>query len=179
MKRFFTAVLVLLLAAIAAIIMLVPLLDSVGLAVMDFIGIMQEHIGYAAIAAVIVGLSLWLFAVQFKGSPGPQIPRSVVLQVEDGEVRIALTAIETLVKQASDQIKGVREVQPSFFTRNEGLGVYLKVIVTSEGSIPELSSQLQKVVRDHILRIAGVNIEEVKVLVENVSIGARNRVELR
>lgn len=179
MKTFFTAVWVLMLATIAAIIMLVPFVDSIGAIIIDFVGLMQENLVYAAIPAVVVGLSLWLFAAQFKGSQRSQIPNSVVLHVEDGEVRIALTAIETLVKQAAGEIRGVREVQPSFFTLNEGLGVYLRTTVTTEESIPELSSQLQKVVKDHILRIAGVNIEEVKVLVENVSTGTRGRVELR
>ena len=94
-----------------------------------------------------------------------------------------------LLRRTSGRSRGVvkalvgapasREVRPSFFTRNEGLGVYIRTTVAADESIPELSSQLQKVVKDHVLRIAGINIEEVKVMVENVNTGARNRVELR
>lgn len=179
MRTFFTAIWVLLVATVAALLMLVPLLGSVGAIITDFVGFLQENYTFSVIFALVLGLSLWLFAAQFRGSNRSQTPSSVVLQVEEGEVRIALTAIETLVQQAAGQIKGVREVRPSFFTRNEGLGVYIRTTVAADESIPELSSQLQKVVRDHVLRIAGINIEEVKVMVENVNTGARNRVELR
>jgi len=159
--------------------MLVPLVNGLSAIIIDAVEFLQQNYLYSAIFAFIIGLSLWLFAIQFSSAKRAQIPSSVVLQVEDGEVRIALTAIETLVQQAAAQVKGVREVRPNFFTQNEGLGVYIKTIVASDESIPELSSQLQKVVKDHVLRIAGVNIEEVKVLVENVNTGTRNRVELR
>lgn len=159
--------------------MLVPFVDIISVTILDFLEFMQQNIAFSAVAAVILGLSLWLFAAQFRGSNRPQVPSSVVLQVEDGEVRIALSAVETLVQQAASQIKGIREVHPSFFRRNEGLGVNIRTTVTNDESIPELSSQLQKVVKDHVLRIAGINIEEVKVLVESVSTVARNRVELR
>jgi len=159
--------------------MLVPFIDSIGALIIDFVGTMQENIAFSAIAAVIVGLSLWLFAAQFRGARGPQMPSSVVLHVEDGEVRIALTAVETLVQQAAGQVKGVREVRPSFFNRNDELGVFLRATVAADDSIPELSSQLQKTVMDHVMRIAGIQIAEVKVLVDSVSTGPRNRVELR
>ena len=181
MKAFFTAIWVLFVAVIAALFALIPFHDAVGTLVEDVVSFLQVTANwpFALLFALITGLSLWLFAVQFRVSDRPQLPSSVVLQVEDGEVRIALTAIETLIQQAAAQVKGVKETRPTFFTLNEGLGVYIKTVVTSDESIPELSSQLQKVVKDHVLRIAGIHIEEVKVLVENVTTGARNRVELR
>jgi uncharacterized alkaline shock family protein YloU len=159
--------------------MLVPFVNQVSVIIFDAVTFLQENITLSAIFAFIAVLSLWLFAAQFRGSSQSKLPNSVVLQAEEGEVRIALTAIESLVQQAAAQVKGVREVRPTFFTRNEGLGVHIKTTVSSEDSIPELSAQLQNVVKEHVLRIAGVSIEEIKILVENVSAGARGRVELR
>lgn len=179
MRTFITAIWALLVATIAALLMLVPILNGVGGIIIDFINFIQESYVFAIVFALVFGLSLWLFAVQFRGSGGAQTPSNVILQVDEGEVRIAMTAIETLVQQAAGQIKGIREVRPSFFSQEEGLGVYIRTTVSADESIPELSSQLQKVVRDHVLRIAGINIEEVKVLVESISTTARSRVELR
>lgn len=179
LKAFFTAIWVLFVAAIAALFMLIPFHDAVGTLIFDAVNFLQANWPFSLLFALITGLSLWLFAVQFRVTDKTQMPSSVVLQVEDGEVRIALTAIETLVQQAASQIKGVKETRPNFFTLDEGLGVNIRAVVASDESIPELSSQLQKVIKDHVLRIAGIHIEEVKVLVENVSAGARNRVELR
>lgn len=179
LRTFFTAIWVLVVATIAALLALVPVWGAIGEIIIDFVLFLQDSILFSAIFAMVLGLSLWLFAAQFRGGSRSQSPSSVILHVEEGEVRIAMTAIETLVQQAASQIKGIREVRSSFFSRDEGLGVYIRTTVAAEGSIPELSSQLQKVVKDHVLRIAGINIEEVKVLVENVSTAARGRVELR
>lgn len=179
LKTFFTAVWVLLVAIIAALLMLIPVLGSVSAIIISFVHFIEGKYLFSLIFALVLGLSLWLFAVQFRGGNRPQVPSSVILQVEEGEVRISMVAIETLVQQAASTVKGIREVIPSFFTRNEGLGVNIRVTITAEGSIPELSSQLQEVVKDHIQRIAGIEIEEVRIFVESVSTGARNRVELR
>jgi len=179
LRAFFTAIWVLLVAIISTLLMLLPLVDGVESLLHNTIGFIQGNFTFAVVFALITGFSLWLFAGQFRGAQRSPMPSSVVLQVEDGEVRIALAAIDTLVQQAAKEIRGVREVRTDFFTRNEGLGVYIKTVVSADGSIPELSAQLQRVVMDHVHRIAGINIEEVKVLVENVSTASRNRVELR
>ncbi|MDD4658067.1 MAG: alkaline shock response membrane anchor protein AmaP [Eubacteriales bacterium] len=178
MKNFVTALWVLMVAAVSAIIMLIPFVPGVSVMIADFTGFMADNLPFAAIAALILGLSLWLFFAQFRSNK-PQMPSSVVLQAEGGEVRIALAAIDTLVRQAANQLKGVREVKTSFFRRNEGLGVHIRTTVSSEESIPDLTLQLQQKVTEHVHNVAGVKIEEIKVLVENVAVGMRNRVELR
>lgn len=179
LKSLVNAVWILLVALLAAMLMLTPLSDAVALLVSDTVAAIQGRAEFVALFALLLLLSLWLFAAQFSSGKKDSMPRSVVLQAEEGEVRISLNAIDTLVQQAANEIKGVREVKTSFFTKNEGLGVYIRATVTADGSIPELSTQVQKVVRDHVLRIAGIHIEEVKVLIENVTASNRNRVELR
>lgn len=165
-------------AIIAAIILLIPFVPSVGAMIVDFTGFMEANLPFAAIAAVIFGLSLWVFFAQFR-STRPQMPSSVVLQAEGGEVRIALAAIDTLVKQAANQIKGVREVKSSFFRCQEGLGVHIRITVSTEESMPNLTSLLQQRVIEHVHNIAGITLQEIRVLVENVAVGIGNRVELR
>jgi len=178
LKTAVTAFWVLLVVALSAMIMLIPFIPSISGILTDFIGFMEQNPPFAAIAAVILGLSIWLFFAQFQSNK-PQMPSSVVLQTEGGEVRIALAAIDTLLKQAASQLKGVREVKTSFFRRNEGLGVHIRATVSSEECIPELTAKLQQAVTEHVYNVAGVRIEEVKVLVENVAVGMRNRIELR
>lgn len=165
-------------AAVSSIIMIIPFVPVVSEIIADFTGFMAENVLFAAIPALILGLSIWLFFSQFR-SDKPQMPSSVVLHTEGGEVRIALAAIDTLVRQAANQLKGVREVKTSFFRRNEGLGVHIRTTVSSDESIPDLTAQLQQQVSEHVHNVAGVKIEEIKVLVENVAVGMRNRVELR
>ena len=178
MRKFVTALWALMVAAIAAVIMLIPFIPAVGTMIADFTEFMADNLPFAAIAALILGLSLWVFFAQFR-SAKPQMPSSVVLQAEGGEVRIALAAIDTLVRQAANQIKGVREVKPSFFRCQEGLGVHLRTTVSTEESIPNLTSLLQQKVTEHVHKIAGITLQEIKVLVENVAVGIGSRIELR
>jgi uncharacterized alkaline shock family protein YloU len=180
LKALFTAFWVLLVAAMATLLMLLPFGDTLLGHITDVLTVWANNWLYALPFALLLGLSLWLFAVQFRVVDRDTGPSSVVIQIEDGEVRIALAAIETLIHQAATQVRGVKEVKVSFFNRNEALGVYIKAIVTSEGSIPDLTAHLQKAVKDHIMRIAGIGIEEVKIMVENVSsVRQGGRVELR
>lgn len=178
LKKVIVALWALMVAAVAAIILLIPFVPSIGLAIRDFTQFMEDNSLFASIAALILGLSLWLFFAQFQVDR-PQTPSSVVLNTEGGEVRIALVAVETLVRQAAGQLKGVREVRTGFFRRNEGLGVHLRATVSAEGGIPDLVAQLQQRVAEHVFNTAGIRIEEVKVLVDNVAAGPHNRVELR
>lgn len=177
MRKFATAIWALIVTAVSALIMLIPLVPEIRSAIDNFTEFMANNLPFAAFAALILGLSLWLFFAQLQPDR-PQVPSSVVLQAEEGEIRIALGAIDTLLRQAASQLKGVREVKTSFFRREEGLGVHIRTTVSAEGSIPELTAQLQQRVTEHVYNTAGIKIAEVKVLVENVTTGL-NRIELR
>jgi len=179
LRALFTAIWALLVATAAALLMLVPILDVAGVIIADFVEFVAGRFYFAPIFALVVGLSLWLFALQFRGRNRGQAPSWAILQGEEGEVRLSMAAIDTLIQQAAGELRAVREVRTSFYPRNEGLGVYIRVVVAAEESIPELTAQLQKVVKEHVLRVAGISIEEVRVLVENVSTGPRSRVVLR
>jgi len=179
MKSLLNALWILLVAAVSAVLMLVPVSQAVADLANEIISLIQGQMLFAAIFALVFVLSLLLVIMQFSGSKKDAMPRSVMLQSEEGEVRVSLGAIDTLVRQSASQVKGVKELKTSFFSREEGLGVQIRAAVTAEHSIPELSSQVQKVVREHVLNIAGVSIGEVRVLVETIAPGGRNRVELR
>ena len=79
MRKFVTALWALMVAAIAAVIMLIPFVPAVGTMIADFTEFMADNLPFASIAALILGLSLWVFFAQFR-SAKPQMPSSVVLQ---------------------------------------------------------------------------------------------------
>lgn len=178
MKNIIIAFLALIIIALSAVIALIPFVPAIGEAIGNFTDFMKGNAPFAAIPALVLGLSLWLFFAQLTRS-GPQVPSTVVLQAEGGEVRIALGAIDTLVKQAANQFKEVREIKTSFFTGEEGLGTLIRLTITGDESIPNLTTHLQEKVLEHVYNIAGIKLEQIKVLVENVAVGVHNRAELR
>ncbi len=179
MKSLLNALWMLLVAALAAVLMLVPLSQAVADLAEEILVLIQSHIWFAAVFALLFVLSLLLMVLQFSGGKKSSMPRSVMLQSEEGEVRVSLNAIDILVRQSASQVKGVKEIKTSFFDLEDGLGVQIRAAVTAEHSIPELSTQVQKEVKEHVMNIAGVSIDEVRVLIETVATGGRSRSELR
>ena len=179
MKSLLNALWILLVAAVSAVLMLVPLSQAVANLANQVVTLIQREMLFAGIFALLFVLSLLMLVMQFSGSKKDALPRSVLLPSEEGEVRVSLGAIDTLVKQSAGQVKGVKEIKTSFSKLEAGLGIQIRAVVSADQSIPELSSQVQKDVREHVLNIAGVDIDEVKVMVETVATSGRGRSGLR
>lgn len=102
-----------------------------------------------------------------------------VAVIEDnplGQVRIALTAVESLVSKVVANFTGVREVRPKVIPQPEGIAVQVKLVTVPSVSIPEISQEIQQQVKDKVLEVTGINVSSVRVLVENITT-AKPRVE--
>lgn len=94
-----------------------------------------------------------------------------------GEVRMTVSALENLVTKASNSVKGVREVKPRIKTLPGGVALFIQAAVNPELNIPSVTQQLQQEVAAYIQEYAGIEVLEVKVLVENVSRETKGRVD--
>ncbi len=104
---------------------------------------------------------------------------TLVYPGELGEVRISLTAMENLVRKVAGSVSGVKEVKSSaVLAQDKQIIVRVQVGVGADVNIPELSSQLQKTIGDHLLAVVGVTVEDVHILVANIADSTkRGRVE--
>jgi len=112
---------------------------------------------------VLLGIRLFWVAVR------PEKKRSVVHEGALGQVRIALTAIEDLVEKVVLQQAGVREARARVTTIGGGIGIILRVAVTPDVSIPQISGLLQEHVRQKVLEVTGVAVQEVRLLVGSIT----------
>ena len=129
-------------------------------------------IGVAAAALFALGVYTVL-----KGDGRRSVQHTVVKTTQLGEVSISLDAVEELVVKSAKKVLGVREIKPIIKTTQQGIAILIKGRVNSEENIPQISVQLQDVVRETIENIAGVTVVEVKVHIEGVAKDARGRVE--
>lgn len=125
------------------------------------------------IVGVLLLASLRLLYVSLRGS---NEQRAVVHEYTLGQVRITIPAMEGLVKKVTYQIDGVREVKPRIITTKDGVNITIRVAVAPDINIPDISKQIQHKVKDYLLEITGISVQNVKVLVENISTN-RQRVE--
>lgn len=104
--------------------------------------------------------------------------QTLVHESDLGEVRIAIGAVENLVRKVSRQVKGVRDVRGWVIPGGGRLNVRLRAVISPDVSVPEVSANIQNTVRDCLKNVVGVEAGEVRVFVENISNEARRgRVE--
>ncbi|GAB7386830.1 hypothetical protein BSNK01_06660 [Bacillaceae bacterium] len=106
-----------------------------------------------------------IFAV-LRRSPKPPPVRQ---RTELGDIRISLETIENLAKKAALKVRGIQELKAQVKPLESGLFIALKVMVDGDTPIPELTERLQMNVKHHLETIAGIEVAEVTVHVDNVA----------
>lgn len=119
---------------------------------------------YATLAIyVLIG-----FRLAWQGlRPGKKL--TIVQDGSLGQVRIALSAIESLVEKVTLDQRGVKEARASVEQVPGGIGIRVKTVVAPDVSIPHLSDALQKTVRDKVLEVTGIEVHDIRVVVDNIS----------
>lgn len=121
-------------------------------------------VGLLATAFFVVSLRLLYYAFR-RRHPS----QTVVHETALGEVRIALDAIENLVRRAARQVTGVREVKASVTSNPAGIAVGLRATVSPEVNIPSVSDEIQNTIKNYVRNVVGIGVAEVKIYVENIS----------
>ncbi len=119
-------------------------------------------------------ISLTLFLGSFRVKPAKE---TTVHETGLGQVKITMPALEHLISKAAVNVQGVRDVKPMLRLAGETLKVALKVQVSPDVNIPQVSEELQKKVLEHLQNTAGITLKEIKVHVNRVSWDAKGRVE--
>ncbi|MFO7172624.1 MAG: alkaline shock response membrane anchor protein AmaP [Bacillota bacterium] len=137
------------------------------------------HFGAGRVAVFLVGaaffavsLRLILMAFTRRGA-GPALVHETPL----GEVRIALSAVENLIRRVARGVRGVREVRATVTQGPGGLVAELRGVISPDVSIPEVSGALQEEVRACVRRVVGAEVTEVRVFVENIASDTRRRLD--
>jgi uncharacterized alkaline shock family protein YloU len=120
----------------------------------------------------ILSVLLLAFAVFFLLSsmrPGGDNGQTIVQMGPLGEVRISFKAVETLVLKAARGSKGVREVKTRILNTERGLVIFLRAVSVPDQNIPQVTAELQQLVKSYVEDSTGTTVAEIKVLIENVA----------
>lgn len=127
----------------------------------------------AGIILFVAGLRLMFASIK----PGKRMEKVAVIEDNPlGQVRIALTAVESLVSKVVANFTGVREVRPKVLTQADGIAVQVKLVTAPSISIPEVSQEIQQQVKERVLEVTGITVNNVRVVVDNITT-AKPRVE--
>ncbi len=92
----------------------------------------------------------------------------IVHQAELGEVRLNVSCVKGLIREAVREISGIKEAEV-VITDLEELKVRLRVRIFPDYHIPELSEELQRTVRDYLNNTAGILVQQVEVVVHGIA----------
>lgn len=85
-----------------------------------------------------------------------QKEKTIAFPTASGEVTIALSAVEDLIKRLTVSFPGIRELRPDVIATKKGILVDLRIVLKSEVNIPELTERLQEIIRSRIQEVLGV-----------------------
>lgn len=124
------------------------------------------------------GLSLLLAALAIRMALRmKREEKTIIHQTQYGEIRIAVSAVESLSLRACKNIKGVKDAHVGVRADLTGLDVFIEVTVTPDLSIPQTTEEIKAKVDDYIFETVGIRVNSVKVLVTKIATEVRARVE--
>jgi len=85
-----------------------------------------------------------------------QSEKTIAFTTPSGEVTVALTAVEDLIRRITSLLPEIRELRPDVIAGKKGIMVALKVILKSEANIPELTARLQELTKSKIQSALGI-----------------------
>lgn len=132
----------------------------------------KQILGIITAAFFLAGARLFWIGIRRTPKPsGPEPVKSVVVENELGQVRIALTAIANLVEKVVAEFQGVREIKAGITSGEEGIIINVSMTVSPEIRIPEISKEIQTRVREKVLEVTGTSADDIRVSVENIATG--------
>lgn len=119
------------------------------------------YIGYSPNSRIILGLSgVLLILITFSFAQlllgRFQREKTIAFATSSGQVTIALSAVEDLIRRLAGIMPEIKELRPDVIATKKGILVDLRVVLKSETNIPELTSRLQEITRSKIQEVLGI-----------------------
>ena len=120
----------------------------------------------ALIAAVFLMVSVRLLLAGLR-SRGER--ETIVHHSDMGDIHISLDAVKNLVEKTARHVRGVRGVKVRVSHTGQGLAVFIRTVISPESNVPDVSAQIQERVYAYAKNTVGVELADVKILVENIA----------
>jgi uncharacterized alkaline shock family protein YloU len=120
---------------------------------------------------LVVAVAVAVALVGLRGLAGAFLPRfpdqAVVQSGPVGDVHISLEAMEDIVVRLARQLRGIREVRPRIRVTPQGVTIFVQAVLQPDAPIPQVTGELQERVRQQMEEMVGIQVGEVRVLVDS------------
>lgn len=161
--------------SILVLVGVVLIIFALNFLIPDDIHTLLTHIQSTLNLRVIVGASgllLILISISFAQLILGHFARekTIAFATGTGQVTIALSAVEDLIRRMSVYVPEIKELRPDVIaSKKKGIIVDLRVVLRSEANIPDLTGRLQELVRSKLQDVLGLE-EQILVKIHVVKI---------
>lgn len=116
-------------------------------------------------AALVVGVAILIFRRKHHADKG----FITVDSSDSGKVRIAVSAIEQLVRQSVDNIDGITNMQIDIENQDDAIGIVVNASIVSGSHVPTITMNMQRSIRQFVEMNCGVAVRTVSISINAVS----------
>ncbi len=121
------------------------------------------EVGVVGLVVLLASLRLLLSGIKFK-----QSTETIIKNDDNGIISISFNAVENLVLKITRDVENVKDVRVKIRKHDDGISIFLNLVVTHDIIIPELTLELQKNVKNYIQSTAGIAVKDVRINVDNI-----------
>lgn len=133
----------------------------------------EGYVQYVSIAlmALYLLLSLCVLCMIFKRSGQKRSERGFITvdSADSGKVRIAISAIEQMVKQAAHTVDGIADMKIVISNADDAIAIQVNVNMISGSHVPTVTLNLQRAIRQFVEMNCGVAVRSVSVNIQSVT----------
>lgn len=142
-------------------------------------GDMVTMVIVAAVCVLMILIAIRVMYASVSHKDRTPMPTTVLLKTTDnGSIRIALTAVDTMVQRSVRSSAAVRDVNSRVMvTEHDAIAIQLRVTFAPDTVLADATAQIQNEVREYVQTHAGVPVQEVQIFVDAVGTAQLSRVE--
>lgn len=141
----------------------------------SFINVLNSN--GAAILIFIAALLLFVMSISFlfSGLRKNKDKNAVSKYTNIGEIKISLGTIENIALNVTKKLTGIKEAKVTVLKKDEYVSILNRIIVMPDVNIPSLSAEIQARVKKSVEESSGVEVGEIKVIVDSVFSGSPHK----
>lgn len=143
---------------------------SLGMSLLEEIPGDYVKIGIIALLVVYLLLSISVLCMIFKRDARKSERGFITVDAaETGKVRIAVSAIEQMVKQAAYTVDGIADMKISINNADDAIEIQVNVAMVNGSHVPTVTLNMQRAIRQYVEMNCGVAVRSVSISIQSVT----------
>ncbi|HHU30716.1 MAG TPA: alkaline shock response membrane anchor protein AmaP [Firmicutes bacterium] len=130
------------------------------------IGTVYGRLEFTLLAVLLLAVAVYFLLSAIRVSEPVQ---SITQIAALGEIRISFKAVESLVTRAAYKVRDIRDIKVRIRQMEHGLVIFLQALAMPDRNIPQVTAELQEVVKEYVENATSSRVAEVRVLIDNIA----------